>query len=143
MKYIQAINLLIPNQVATMSIRIPINLPRTLTGQYKIRITFEPDTTTARKNTVYLTGFNRALSRETICNVIDRALSTYGHIDDIRIPVNLDTNTPKGYAFVTFKSDSAASKFMEYTSQCQYMSELWQLTDNTDLYLKWSYAKVN
>lgn len=66
------------------------------------------------RRSIYIGGISRLATRKDIYNAIESIVGMYGELEDIRIPVNLQTGHPLGYAFAIFKHASDASNFMEY-----------------------------
>ena len=59
----------------------------------------------SQNNSIYIANLSFKLSEEDL----KKHFSQFGHIEDVRIPTDRDTGKPRGFAFVTFDSNEAAS----------------------------------
>jgi RNA recognition motif-containing protein len=77
---------------------------------YKISVNI---TVKPKRRSIYVGGISTLSTRAHIRDTIERIVGAYGEIEDIRIPVNLRTGHPLGYAFVILSRGSDATTFMK------------------------------
>ena len=53
-------------------------------------------------NTIYLSNLDYSLDEEEICNMCDDLVG-YGLVHEVRIPLDKETGSPKGFAYIEFK----------------------------------------
>ncbi len=98
-----------------MSYTVP--LPHGTPFAMTVSIAVKPKTTKEpEKRSIHIGNISRFATREQIYSAIDRVVGAYGDLEDIRIPVHLESGRPLGYAFAIFKHGADATKFMSYAA---------------------------
>lgn len=100
------------------------------------------------KRSIYIGNISRFASREQIHDAIERIVGMYGDLEDIRVPIHLDSGRPLGYAFAIFKNPADASKFMAYAADIGGCGDLRRALDidlcgvrDPEAHVKIGYAK--
>ena len=65
---------------------------------------------------IYISNIPLTATREQIHRAIEHIVGAYGDLDDIRIPVHLESGRTLGYAFAIFKNGGDATNFMAYAA---------------------------
>lgn len=83
---------------------------------YKISVNI---TVKPKRRTIYIGGISTLSTRAHIRNTIESIVGSYGELEDIRIPVHLETGHPLGYAFAIFARSSDAVTFMNHVHNAE------------------------
>ena len=100
----------------TVPCTVPCTMPSGMPYNVTINITVKPKLKESEKRSIYIGNISRFATREQIHRAIEHIVGAYGDLDDIRIPVHLESGRPLCYAFAIFKSGADASKFMAYAA---------------------------
>ena len=100
----------------TVPCTVPCTMPSGMPYNVTINIAIKPKLKESEKRSIYIGNISRFATREQIYSAIDSIVGAYGELEDIRIPVHLESGRPLCYAFAIFKSGADASKFMAYAS---------------------------
>jgi len=74
--------------------------------QREVSLDIEPD---YEKSRVYVTNFPYSVSQDDLYEVFQTA----GNVIDICLPINRETNKPRGFAFIAYESDNEAQRAIE------------------------------
>lgn len=106
-----------PSMSVTSKMTRAMSLPNGMPVNMTITLTLKPKTPIQpEKRSIYIGNISRFATREQIHRTIEHILGAYGELDDIRVPVHLETGRTLGYAFAIFKKGCDATKFMAYVA---------------------------
>lgn len=98
----------------TMSFTMPSSTPSGESFNITVRVTVKPKE--PEKRSIHIGNISRFATREQIHRAIEHIVGAYGELDDIRVPIHLESGRTLGYAFAIFKNGCDAANFMAYAA---------------------------
>jgi hypothetical protein len=75
----------------------------------------KPDFSSNKNPNLFVRSLNVNVSQRDLCDGLKAALSAFGKIAEVKVPIDRGTGCPRGFAFVTFASPAAAAEALYET----------------------------
>lgn len=79
------------------------------------QVAVKPDFSSNKNPNLFVRSLNVNVSQRDLCDGLKAALSPYGKITDVKVPIDRGTGCPRGFAFITFASPVAAAEALYET----------------------------